>query len=902
MTTMNLFANRATSKLAVGVASDETILTLAAGTGAMFPMPAPGEYFRLVVQKGNTAHDKREYMKCTARTGDSLTVERGQEGTPATNFAIADEVTHVVTALTLQDLTQTVASLEQTVATAGITTIDDTPPANPRYADRWVKPSSMTEMVWVPNTGTPGVWINPADAGSTQFPLPIEKGGTGATTPEEARANLGIGGGGGTGSDAANLPDGTQAAPSLAFASEPALGMYRPDNGTIGLAAVNATTLLHQAGFSGLTDLSIYPRAAGTSQISLYSTPYVVEAARSANGSAFTIAINDANVVTFTSQAIGEGAKLPIEFDAPSFTFTEYMRAQGGVRVNKGSVDLSAVSFDGDTDTGMYSPADNVICFATNGVERLRIAANGIVTMPGYTPPGGGGGGGATSMPFGTEANPGWAFTNEAGTGFYRPTEYVIGFSLGGAEYMRLDPATGLNVQRIISAGQVIAGTVCRANSFQASGGNSSGIQCADGTAMAPSITFNSNLTNGIFYAGLNQIGISTAAAIRMLIQNTGVTIYQGLTVNGALSLSGAVAAPTYSANAGTVSAAGYQFTGVGANTGLYSTQAGSFSATTGGIEAMRWNSGITLAQTRFYVIDGTINSPGFGFSQESNSGLSRPSTGVVVMSTSGVERERWTPTGVQIIGDVSNTSGQFLSKGGVASSPGLSFAADTNTGIYNPGPDAMTFSAGGTAIMNVSLSGATVTGNMDISGNQFSSRSIVKGATSTAVVPAVTFDNDGNTGLYWESADVVGITCGGAKVATFSAAGLTVVGTITGTGTSAPFIIPIAVGDETTALAAGAAKVTFRMPKAMTLTAVRGSLTTAQTSGALLTFNVKENGVTVFSTKPTFDNAEKTTTTAATAPVLSDTALADDAEITIDIDQVGDGTAKGLKVYLIGN
>ena len=34
---------------------------------------------------------------------------------------------------------------------------------------------------------------------------------------------------------------------------------------------------------------------------------------------------------------------------------------------------------------------------------------------------------------------------------------------------------------------------------------------------------------------------------------------------------------------------------------------------------------------------------------------------------------------------------------------------------------------------------------------------------------------------------------------------------------------------------------------------------------------------------------------------VISDTSLADDAEITIDIDQVGDGTAKGLKVVLIG-
>ena len=112
---------------------------------------------------------------------------------------------------------------------------------------------------------------------------------------------------------------------------------------------------------------------------------------------------------------------------------------------------------------------------------------------------------------------------------------------------------------------------------------------------------------------------------------------------------------------------------------------------------------------------------------------------------------------------------------------------------------------------------------------------------------------------------------------------------------------IPIAVSDETTALTTGTAKVTFRMPFAMTLTAVRGSLTTAQTSGSILTVDINEGGTSILSTKLTIDNTEKTSTTAATAAVISDTALADDAEMTIDIDQVGDGTAKGLKVYLIG-
>lgn len=112
---------------------------------------------------------------------------------------------------------------------------------------------------------------------------------------------------------------------------------------------------------------------------------------------------------------------------------------------------------------------------------------------------------------------------------------------------------------------------------------------------------------------------------------------------------------------------------------------------------------------------------------------------------------------------------------------------------------------------------------------------------------------------------------------------------------------IVIACSDETTALTTGTAKVTFRMPFAMTVSAVRASLSTAQTSGSIVTVDINDGGATILSTKLTIDNGEKTSATAAAAAVISDAALADDAEVTIDIDQIGDGTAKGLKVTLIG-
>lgn len=119
--------------------------------------------------------------------------------------------------------------------------------------------------------------------------------------------------------------------------------------------------------------------------------------------------------------------------------------------------------------------------------------------------------------------------------------------------------------------------------------------------------------------------------------------------------------------------------------------------------------------------------------------------------------------------------------------------------------------------------------------------------------------------------------------------------------GATATESLLIAVSDETTELTTGTAKVTFRMPYAVTLTAVRASVTTAPT-GAVLTVDINEAGATILSTKITIDATEKTSTTAAVAPVISDSSLADDAEMTIDIDTVGSTFAgAGLKVTLIG-
>jgi hypothetical protein len=119
--------------------------------------------------------------------------------------------------------------------------------------------------------------------------------------------------------------------------------------------------------------------------------------------------------------------------------------------------------------------------------------------------------------------------------------------------------------------------------------------------------------------------------------------------------------------------------------------------------------------------------------------------------------------------------------------------------------------------------------------------------------------------------------------------------------GQAQTVIVQLSCSDLTTAITTGTTKAYFRSPLAFTLTDVRASLLTAQTSGNIFTVDINETGVSILSTKLTIDNTEKTSVTAATPAVISDTAIANDAEITIDVDQVGSGTAAGLIVTLIG-
>ena len=96
-----LFTNNAATTLASGITNVATTLTVASGQGVLFPSPTGGNYSYITLI--NAAGTVLEIVKLTARSTDTLTITRGQEGTTASAFSTGDKVELRVTAAGMSD-------------------------------------------------------------------------------------------------------------------------------------------------------------------------------------------------------------------------------------------------------------------------------------------------------------------------------------------------------------------------------------------------------------------------------------------------------------------------------------------------------------------------------------------------------------------------------------------------------------------------------------------------------------------------------------------------------------------------------------------------------------------------------------------------------------------------------
>lgn len=103
MAGLNLFTNNAATTLASGISNVATSLTVATGDGAEFPTLAGSQYFYCTLAN-NTG--SIEIIKVTARSSDTFTIVRAQDGTTAAAWSAGDKVELRLTRIDLLNFPQ----------------------------------------------------------------------------------------------------------------------------------------------------------------------------------------------------------------------------------------------------------------------------------------------------------------------------------------------------------------------------------------------------------------------------------------------------------------------------------------------------------------------------------------------------------------------------------------------------------------------------------------------------------------------------------------------------------------------------------------------------------------------------------------------------------------------------
>jgi microcystin-dependent protein len=107
-----LLSNNASSVIASSITSSSTTIILAAGQGVEFPSPGATDYFYATLLDSS---NNLEIVKVTARSTDTLTVVRGQDGTSARAYTAGDLLELRLVAGVLNDVQTTINSLQTTI-------------------------------------------------------------------------------------------------------------------------------------------------------------------------------------------------------------------------------------------------------------------------------------------------------------------------------------------------------------------------------------------------------------------------------------------------------------------------------------------------------------------------------------------------------------------------------------------------------------------------------------------------------------------------------------------------------------------------------------------------------------------------------------------------------------------
>ena len=156
----------------------------------------------------------------------------------------------------------------------------------------------------------------------------------------------------------------------------------------------------------------------------------------------------------------------------------------------------------------------------------------------------------------------------------------------------------------------------------------------------------------------------------------------------------------------------------------------------------------------------GAVSAPGLSFTAETTMGLYRAGAGDLRFSVDSADVMKITTAGVDITGTLA-VSGTFtlaklsLSADGTNAAPAITWASETDTGIYRIGADNIGITLGGTKRADFGASATSFATSVSATG-------VFGGPAGSASAPSFGFTGDPNTGWYSVGADEIGLTVGG--------------------------------------------------------------------------------------------------------------------------------------------
>jgi microcystin-dependent protein len=401
---------------------------------------------------------------------------------------------------------------------------------------------------------------------------------------------------------------------------------------------------------------------------------------------------------------IDESGNMGIGVSTPQAT----LDVRGNMYLNDGSVAAPALAFNSSTSTGLYLPGSSQLGLVTGGAERVRVTDVGRVGIGRTDPNAMLDVSGTVVALNGSAVAPAFSFRNDAASGIFLASTGALALATSGSEQARVDPGGNMGI-----------GTTEPVAKLDVRGS----VAANDGTAGAPAMTFNTDLDTGIYRSGNNSLSISTGAVERLRVDSNGRVGIALTDPKAALDVNGAI-----------------------------------------------------------FASNGSASLPAFSFRSDVSSGMFLASNGELAFSTAGSEDVRIDVSGNVGIGTTDpqaklDVRGVAFFNDGTATTPALSFNADTNTGMFRPGSDNLAISTGGNERMRVDAAGQVGIGvtnpeaTLDVRGNVFTN-------DGSAATPALAFNADTNTGLFRPGSDTLGVATSGQERLRIDATGQVGIGT----------------------------------------------------------------------------------------------------------------------------